>query len=606
MQFDGPPEQFLLHLLAVQCHVSRAEGGAIIRITPRGPEVLSLYPQPKGEEKAPPWVAHAVEAVPRVQQADRVVESPYHSPDDLYGQRPVRHVVMLPIRGGQGVRGVAAFLVHTPEPHELAHRRERLELTVGLLGLYEMRLTLQRRGADLQRLRKACQVQASLNESRRFKGAAMALCNEVASHWDAERVSLGFLKGKYVKMAAMSHTEKFNRKENLVQDIESAMEECLDQDVEVLHPSSPEATYICRTTAELSQRHSSGTTTIVSFPMRRDDKPAAVLTIERAADKPFTLDEVETLRLLCDLVTARLDDLHDTDKWIGARVASSTRKGLATLVGPTHTWIKVAVIAVAAILGFMIFVDGTYRVEAPFKFEATTLQVVPAPFEGYLKAVHVKPGDQVAKGDPLAELDTADLRLQQAAAESELAGYLKQADIHRREGKTGEMQVQLLEAERMQARINLIKYQIERARITAPIDGIVVTGDLEKQLGAPLSTGDKMFEVAPLTSLRAILAVPEDQIADVDLTLTGELASAAHPGDYLKFDIERINPVAEVDGQSNVFRVRARLTDPDVIETHAWLRPGMEGLAKIDVGPRSYAYIWSRDLINWVRMKLWW
>ena len=35
-RFDGPPEQFLVNLLAVQCRVSGASRGAIIRIGARG------------------------------------------------------------------------------------------------------------------------------------------------------------------------------------------------------------------------------------------------------------------------------------------------------------------------------------------------------------------------------------------------------------------------------------------------------------------------------------------------------------------------------------------------------------------------------------------
>jgi hypothetical protein len=31
----------------------------------------------------------------------------------------------------------------------------------------------------------------------------------------------------------------------------------------------------------------------------------------------------------------------------------------------------------------------------------------------------------------------------------------------------------------------------------------------------------------------------------------------------------------------------------------------MEGVAKIRIGRRTYAYLWTRKLVNWVRMKLW-
>jgi hypothetical protein len=58
--------------------------------------------------------------------------------------------------------------------------------------------------------------------------------------------------------------------------------------------------------------------------------------------------------------------------------------------------------------------------------------------------------------------------------------------------------------------------------------------------------------------------------------------------------------MAEVVNQRNVFKVRARLT-----ETYPWMRPGMEGVAKVEVGEKHYAWVWTRKLNNWLRMKLW-
>jgi hypothetical protein len=54
-----------------------------------------------------------------------------------------------------------------------------------------------------------------------------------------------------------------------------------------------------------------------------------------------------------------------------------------------------------------------------------------------------------------------------------------------------------------------------------------------------------------------------------------------------------------VDHQ-NVFKVRVQL-----LEQRDWMRPGMEGIAKISVGKKRYVWLWSHRLTNWLRMKLW-
>ena len=151
-----------------------------------------------------------------------------------------------------------------------------------------------------------------------------------------------------------------------------------------------------------------------------------------------------------------------------------------------------------------------------------------------------------------------------------------------------------------QAQINLLEYMVGRARITSPLSGVTVEGDLKRQIGAPVKTGDVLFEVSPLDSLRAILNIPEDQITEVKVGLSGELATASFPALKIPFVVERIEPVARVVDRHNVFEVRVKLS-----EIHPWMRPGMEGVGKITIDERSYAWIWTRKIVNWVRMKLW-
>ena len=287
------------------------------------------------------------------------------------------------------------------------------------------------------------------------------------------------------------------------------------------------------------------------------------------------------------------------------------REGLAKFIGPKHTWLKVAAIFIFAVLMFLIFVKGDYKAEASFVIEATQRQIISAPFDGYLKDVHVRPASQVKAGSTvLATLEDAELELQLAEAEAQRLAYLKEEASAMRDGKTSEAQIARANADQVKAKIKLLEYKIDRASMVSPIDGIVLKGDLERQKGALVEAGDGLFEVAPLESLNAELLVPEDQISDVvkafeeakkeGNSVGGQLATVSEPDKKINFIVENINPVAEVLDQKNVFRVRVEL-----LERPRGILPGLEGVGKIKVGRRSYLFLFTRRLVNWVRMKLW-
>ena len=597
---NGSSRRFLADLLIAGCRLGPAAAGAVLqRNETSNVDVLSLCPGLAEDDTAPPWLSKAAELVNGHVESEQTVTVGWSQPGDLYGQTE-HHILLLPLKLAELPSLAAAFLIRARDQAVLGAIRERLELSLSLVNVSETRNADQEKGLALQRLRKAMDTLSAVNRHRRFGSTTMALCNELASQWQCERGSLGVLKGRYVQVKAISHTDDFSRKMQIVQDIESAMEECLDQDCEVIYPSVADAMYVSRSAAELSKRH--GPMCLVSFPLRRDEKVQGVVTLERPSDRKFKLDEIEAIRLSLELCTARLLALREEDRWIGAKVAASVRQVLAAIVGPKHTWAKIATILISAAILFLILAKGNYRAEASFVLEGTERQVVPAPFEGYIKTVDVEVGDVIRANDTvLAELDTVELRLQLAAAKAEKAGHLKQSAAAMRDGETAQAQIAQANAKKVQAQMDLYLYMIEQAQIVSPLTGTLVEGDLKRQIGAPVKTGDVLFEVTPLDSLRAVLHVKEDQIVDVQVGQAGRLATASYPGQRIRFEVEQISPMAEVVNQENIFKVRAHL-----LETPPWMRPGMEGVAKIDLGHRSYAWMWTRKIVNWVRMKLWW
>jgi len=461
---------------------------------------------------------------------------------------------------------------------------------------------LQRAQAGLKTMQLAMELLATVNQPKRFMRASMAFCNELTSQWACERVSLGLIKGRYIRLKATSHCEHFSRKMELVQDIESAMEECFDQDTEVIHPAAADAMYISKATAHLAQRH--GPCEVLSVPLRLNGEVQAVVTLERPAGQRFDDQAVEGICLACNLGSSRLLNLWRHDRWFGAKWWDGFQRGLGFVLGAQHTGAKLVCLLIIAFLVFAVVFKGQYRTKSSCLLEATVQQSICAPFDGYLKAVHKEAGDEITDQDNiLAALDTAELRLQLAAAKAENVGYLKQRDAYERDFQTAEAQIAQADADKAQAQIELLDYQISQAQLMSPIIGIVVTGDLKRQVGAPVKTGDVLFEVAPLDTLRAQVLVSEDQILDISTGQEGELATVSYPDRRIPFVVERISPMAEVENNRNVFKVRVRLLE--TYEQHEWMRPGMEGVAKITVGKRRYVWIWTRKLINWIRMKLW-
>jgi biotin carboxyl carrier protein len=598
--FSGPAQQFWPSLLVALCRLGPAEAAAVLQPSGQGQgancAVRALVPAADNGQP-PAWLVPVGQAVTRetIKQTGTLA---LRRTDDATGSVTMAAVVLVPLRDAAGC--VAAFLLADCPPDDLPSRRQRLEVVGGLAAMHEMRQALVRRGEDLAHLQQATQAAAVVAAHSRFRAAAMAFCNHLASAFAAERVCLGFLHGRVIKLAALSHSEKFTRKTRLVQDIEGAMEECLDQDVEVLYPAEASATYIWREAAELAQQHGAGQ--VLALPLRRDGKAVAVVTLERPADRPFLSAEIDALRLICELVTPHLATLQQHDRWIGAKAATALHDGLAVVAGPKHTWVKAAAAGVALALVLLFLIPATDKVEAPFVLRATARRQVPAPFEGFLESVAVEPNDRIIAGQTiLAQMHCEEDLSQRVEAVAQRERYSKEAAVAMRDGKTADYQIALAQAQEADGKVQQLDYRIKKAAIVAPVSGTVLSGDLKHQLDTRVQTGQVLFEVAPDDSLWAEVAVPEDRVRDVTKGQKGFLASAGYPGNYVPFHVQRISPIAEVVDQQNIFKVRVELD-----KHQPALHPGMMGIAKINMDRKScYARIWTRSLVNWLRMKLW-
>lgn len=455
----------------------------------------------------------------------------------------------------------------------------------------------------LKRAAAALDILAVAAEHTRPEAAAMAIVNEAQTALAADQVSIGLIRNRArsprMRVLALSYSAWFRKRSALMDSLEAAMEECFDQMAPVSHPAIPS---LARAIAVAHADHVRGSRTrhILTVPLSDDAGPVGAMTVERRDDRPFTEDDRAMAEAIGALIGPVLDLKRRNRRWVGGRLVDGGLHVLGRVLGPRHMSWKLGALVAAGGVAAMVTATGTFRVQADAVLRGEVNRAVVAPFAGFVAEAPLRAGDRVRAGDVLVQLDEADLQLETLRWRSEidrLAGQSREALAQK-----DRAQVALLEAQIAQARAqaDLAQAQLARARLVAPIDGLIVTGDLSQKLGAPVQLGEVLFEVAPLDRYRVDIFVDERDLRHVTEGMPGQLALAGQPTDGLGLSVTRVTPLAEVREGANTFRVEATLDAlPD------GLRPGMAGIAKLEVGEAKVIWIWSRRMMDWLRTTLW-
>jgi multidrug efflux pump subunit AcrA (membrane-fusion protein) len=112
--------------------------------------------------------------------------------------------------------------------------------------------------------------------------------------------------------------------------------------------------------------------------------------------------------------------------------------------------------------------------------------------------------------------------------------------------------------------------------------------------------GRKLFEVAPLQSYRVVLQVDEREIRHVKVGQAGRILITGISEESMPLTIVKVTPVATAQDGKNFFRVEASLENQP-----QRLRPGMEGVGKVEVGSRRLWWILTHTFTDWLTLSLW-
>jgi multidrug resistance efflux pump len=454
------------------------------------------------------------------------------------------------------------------------------------------------RGASA-RTSLALELVAAALEEETARSACRTAATELALKLGCERVSFGFLSRGHSEIFGISHSAQFGKRVSLVRRLAEAMDEATDQRAIVLFPPpAADEHVLVRAHGALAKEH--GAAFVLTVPMFVKDRFVGAVTFERAAGNPFDQQTIDVADAVASILGPALLDKRQNDRFLVLKCFDALATQTRRLLGPGHVARKLIAIAAVAVTGFFYVATGGYRVSAAGQLEGEVRRSIGAPFDGFVADAPKRAGDLLHAGDLLAALDTRDLTLERLRWVTERQQHLTEYDqALSKQERADALKYQSLLGQ-AEAQIQLVDEQLARARIVAPFDGLVVSGDLTQSIGAAVRRGDALFEIAPLENYRIELRVNESQIADVALGQSGELVVAALPDQTFPFTVERITPVAAVREGTTSFTVEGRLTTAS-----ERLRPGMEGVGKIDIGERRLIWIWMRSALYWARIAIW-
>jgi membrane fusion protein (multidrug efflux system) len=205
---------------------------------------------------------------------------------------------------------------------------------------------------------------------------------------------------------------------------------------------------------------------------------------------------------------------------------------------------------------------------------------------GKVTAIQFEEGERVAAGDVLVQINDAELQAQKTRAQhrldlAQLRAERQQALLERGGATQEEVDEVLNQVRVLEAELDLLEAQIEKAKVRAPFSGTI--GLRQVSEGAYLSPQTAIATLQRLSPLKVDLSVPEQYAARIrpGQRITFQVRSDARSHEGTVYATE-----PRVDPSTRTLQLRARAPNPD-----GRLRPGMFANVTVRLGTRGDALV---------------
>ena len=543
---------------------------------------------------------------------------PLDSLDEPVRQQLILHAIhavqstvvqVRPMAGASSFR-VGSALVRTTDEHsevvvllvddaklQADRIAEHLELAVACLQIRTAKQSTAEIGARLESAAVLIDLLARIESCDSLDDAAAELTNSVSRHFGNVSVVLCDHAGGEPRVLASSGLESELTAET-EQAVISAVNESILRETLTVYPALQNT----QRNALLAQKRLADLfdcQTVISSPLR-DEAGEIQAGWSFLIDDPIQQEGSPQRANLLNFIAAANGPLGSVIKLLRRAEPTKLQTVLRAIEAPSNHWKRRVAIWGAVLTFVALMIPLPYNVKCNVQLEPVARRYVSVPFDSPLKQSLVEPGDLVSKNQVIAELDGHDIRFQLEEIRAEKQRAAQERDGHRARHDFGAAQISEYDMRKFQAREKMFERQIQELHVRSPIDGLVIVGDWKKSEGSPLEQGQSLFEIAPLKAMLVEVAIPEDDIAWVEVGQDIKVTLDANSDVSIIGHIETIHPRAEIRDQENVFI--AEMTIPNGSDN---LRPGMQGRGKISTVTRPLGWNllhkpWNK-FVTWLR-----
>ena len=337
---------------------------------------------------------------------------------------------------------------------------------------------------------------------------------------------------------------------------------------------------------------------LYAMPLADDQGRVGVLIYESSDADFLDVPHIEMIKILAGQATVAIRNaMLYRDVPLISLIEPLVKKKQALMNNRRSRWMALGVLFEGALL--LSFLPLPMRVAGDAVVAPQHLVTIAAPVDGNVTSVYAHEGQRVARGDVLGAMNDWQWRAELASSEAKYqqAMLVMQNDLSRGAAQSGADRQQ---AEFLHAEFDRARARVDEAKLRSPIDGIVVTPDLQNVAGKRLDAGTAFAQVLDLSSALVQVSIPE---RDTVLMSPGERVAIkldSYPQRTWRGTVSVVSPEAKAGDGDRTFTVEVPLSNAD-----ASLRTGMTGRAKISLGWKPAGYVLLRRPALWVWQTLW-